>query len=53
MGPIIYYGLVIALAASMCTHIFASIARAEWLSFILGLVLPPYGVINGITIWFS
>lgn len=45
--------LVLGTIASVVTHMVYCIGHKAWGLAILGMVVPPYGVLHGVGLWFG
>lgn len=45
-------GLLISFAAWI-THFINTINDSEWILFLVGLFIPPVGILHGVGLWFG
>ncbi len=52
---LILLGIAVAIIpiAAYITHIVYSISHAIWFILVVGILVPPVGIIHGIMIWFG
>ena len=53
MGFVLGLAFFGSLWTAWFTHIFATIKTEDWIFGVIGIIVPPVGIIHGLVIWFS
>ena len=49
----LFIAFMVTLLAAWWTHIVVCLKAEAWVILIAGIVVPPIGVVHGISIWFG
>lgn len=46
-------GFLLSVVAAWATHVIVCINSASWVLLVVGVVVPPIGVLHGVAVWFG